>query len=263
MGNSITRLVFQPPPTPTYSNHPRLIWLQTASEETIPSFFVNRDACLTLLFSHGNAEDLGMIINYFREASVLWNINVFAYEYVGYGLSTGVPSEQGVYESIEAAFRYLIDVLNISPSSIVLYGRSLGTGACCHLGSLGTEASSQIKGMILQSPLLSIHRVGVSVRFGLPGDMFSNISKIGRVECPVFIIHGTKDEIVPVSHGMVLFNACKNTVTPYWVEGGSHNNLETVARKKFFEHISRFFRFLENSRKISNPSGSSVVSDAC
>lgn len=86
----------------------------------------------TLLFSHGNAEDLGMIVNYFREIAPIWNVNIFAYEYtgacwssfkvknklqmskilqlsfitfLGYGLSSGTPSESNVYADAEAAYK--------------------------------------------------------------------------------------------------------------------------------------------------------------
>ncbi|CAE8647986.1 unnamed protein product, partial [Polarella glacialis] len=91
MGNNLARLVFQPPHS-SYGKDPNLIWLNTSRGEVIPAFFIKREgAHFTLLFSHGNAEDLGLIIRYFRELSHILSVNVFSYEYTGYGMSSGQP----------------------------------------------------------------------------------------------------------------------------------------------------------------------------
>merc|ERR1712061_545435 len=102
MGTLVTKLVFQPPDA-SYTRDPNLIWLHTAEHEVIPAFFIDRDAKFTLLFSHGNAEDLGMIIQYLRGVSHFLEVNVSAYECTDYGMSTGEPSEQAIYADIEAA----------------------------------------------------------------------------------------------------------------------------------------------------------------
>ncbi|RHZ01010.1 hypothetical protein DYB37_010712 [Aphanomyces astaci] len=91
----------------------------------------------TLLFSHGNAEDLGMVYDWFREVSRRINVrphiivvqstdvhmlqvNVMAYDYTGYGISLGIPSEEAVYSDIEAAFAYLVNVKKTRPEHILL-----------------------------------------------------------------------------------------------------------------------------------------------
>ncbi|CAM9558875.1 unnamed protein product [Heterosigma akashiwo] len=56
---------------------------------------------------------------------------------------------------------------------------------------------------------MSAYRVAFNFRFTMPGDMFPNIDKMPDIECPVFIIHGTRDEVVPFWHGQELFLACK------------------------------------------------------
>lgn len=240
MGRSISKLVFQPPEA-TYTKDPNLIWLHTAEHEVIPAFFIDRDAKLTLLFSHGNAEDLGMIIQYFREVSHLLEVNIFAYEYTGYGMSTGEPSEPNVYSDIEGAFKYLRDIIGIPWTEIVLYGRSIGSGPSCHLAS-----RTAVRGMVLQSPLLSVYRIAFRSRFTMPGDMFTNVDKISKVCCPVYITHGDSDEIVPLWHGQELYKNCRkeNAYEPFWVEGGGHNNLEIIARQQFYGHLVDFLQHL-------------------
>ncbi|KAF8821666.1 putative alpha/beta hydrolase [Cardiosporidium cionae] len=241
MGNFMKNCVFQPPRYPTYSWNSKLIVLATETCGHIPAYFIDRKADVTLLFSHGNAEDMGMIGSYFEEMATLWKINIFIYEYPGYGLSDGEVSENGIYESVEAAYKYLTDIHNISPEQIVAYGRSLGTAACCHLGAL-----SPLRGLILQSPMLSILRIVLRLRISLPWDMFCNIYKIRHVACPIFIIHGKDDDIVPVYHGMDLFLSSKSAVMPYWVEGGKHNNLEDRNLFDLNFYIQEFLHYLDS-----------------
>jgi len=235
------KLVFQPPDA-TYTKDPNLIWLHNSEHEVIPAFFIDRDARYTLLFSHGNAEDLGMIIQYFREVSHILEVNIFAYEYTGYGMSTGEPHEMAVYADVEAAFKYLRDIIGVPWDEVVLYGRSLGSGPSIHLAS-----RTAVRAMVLQSPLLSIFRIAFQSRFTLPGDMFANVDKIGQVKCPVYVVHGTKDEIVPFWHGEDLVRNCSKGVAhqPYWVENGGHNNLEVVARQAFFDNLAKFLQALD------------------
>lgn len=241
MGGAITKIVFQPPDA-TYSKDPNLIWLHTSENEVIPAFFIDRDAKFTLLFSHGNAEDLGMIIQYFREVSNILEVNIFAYEYTGYGMSTGEPYEQAIYADVEAAFKYLRDIIGVPWNEVVLYGRSIGSGPSVHLAT-----RTACRAMVLQSPLLSIYRVAFQSRVTLPGDMFPNVDKIGHVHCPVYIIHGTKDEIIPFWHAEDLVRNCRKgcQYPPYMVDGGGHNNLEIIARQPFYDNFTKFLEWLE------------------
>lgn len=241
MGASLNKVVFQPPDA-TYTKDPNLIWLHTSEHEVIPAFFIDRDAKLTLLFSHANAEDLGMIIQYFREVSHILEVNIFAYEYTGYGMSTGEPHEAAIYADIEAAFKYLRDVIGIPWQEIVLYSRSIGSGPAIHLAT-----RTPVRAVVLQSPLLSVFRVAFSSRFTWPGDMFANVDKIGKVRCPVFIIHGNKDEIIPFWHGEDLHRNCRKhcQYPPFWVQDGGHNNLEIVARQPFYEQFTQFLQWLD------------------
>lgn len=245
MGSNLARLVFHPP-VPSYQRDPNLIWLQTSKGEVIPAFYLTRpNARFTLLFSHGNAEDLGYIIRYFREMSLHLQVNVFVYEYTGYGMSTGQSSEAAVYSDVEAAFNYVRDVIGTHWTQIIPYGRSIGTAPSVHLAK-----STAVRGMILQSPMMSIYRIPFRLRFTLWGDAFTNIDKIGDVCCPVFIIHGTRDEIVPVWHGQGLYNTCVKkgiAYEPYVVQGADHNNLEYQAGGAFYERIGDFLKHLEQS----------------
>jgi len=253
MGSAISGLLFQPPKTTPLMGRESFFWIDTAHGTKIPAFFVDRQAPLTILFSHSNAEDLGMIYGWFVDFAKQLNVNVMAYDYTGYGKSREqqpaapdkpiVPTEENVYDDVQAAFNWLL-ATGMRPDQIILYGRSLGSGPTCYLAQKLTEEGTPCAGVILQSPLLSAYRVVFNFRFTMAGDMFPNIDRVANIESPIFVIHGTRDEIVPFWHGEELFLACQRRfrARPFWVDGAGHNNIESLLRESgaFFEHL-RFF----------------------
>ena len=246
MGDAISSLLFQPPP-PTYLHPSRHFWLNSDHGSRIPAFFIERPgAMVTLLFSHGNAEDLGMIYDWFNDLARVLRVNIMAYDYTGYGKSTGTPTEDNCYADIEAAYKYLTEVRRIQPEQIVLYGRSLGSGPSCYLASKTATAGRSVGGVILQSPLLSAYRVAFNFRFTMVGDRFPNIDYAPHIRCPVFIVHGTQDEVVPFWHGEELFLSLPQEwrAKPFWVEGAGHNNIEAMLRPTGM-FIAKLVEFLE------------------
>jgi abhydrolase domain-containing protein 17 len=245
MGSAISSLLFQPPP-PTYLHPSRHFWLNTSRGSQIPAFFIERpNASVTILFSHGNAEDLGGIYDWFSDLARVLRVNIMAYDYTGYGKSTGAsPSEEHCYADIEAAFRYLVEIRRIQPEQIVLYGRSLGSGPSCFLAQKTAKEGRSVGGVILQSPLLSAYRVAFNFRFTMIGDRFPNIDYAPYIACPVFIVHGTQDEVVPFWHGEELWERIPQPwrAKPFWVEGAGHNNIEAMLRPTgaFVARLSEF-----------------------
>ena len=232
MGSIISSLLFQPPP-PTYLHPSRHFWLTNKFGGKIPAFFIERaNAQVTILFSHGNAEDLGMIYDWFNDLARVLRVNIMAYDYSGYGKSNGTPTEENCFADITAAYNWLIEDKKILPEQIVLYGRSLGSGPSCYLASRTATEGRSVAGVILQSPLLSAFRVAFNFRFTVFGDRFPNIDYAPKIRCPVFIVHGTQDEVVPFWHGQELFLALNQAwrVKPFWVEGAGHNNIEALLR---------------------------------
>lgn len=245
MGAGLTKVVFQAPP-PSYDKSPRLIELKTDHGEKIPAYFIRkRGAHFTLLFSHANAEDLGLILGYFVEIADVLCVNFFLYEYTGYGTSTGSPAEENLYSDIRAAFKYLRDRLQIPWQQIIPYGRSLGTAASTHIASI-----TPVRGLILQSPMLSIYRIPFHLRFTLPGDICCNIDRVASIRCPVLVMHGTRDELVPCWHGHKLYEMFKRKGNPceaYIVANADHNNLEIQAGDALHERIRQFLQMLRDS----------------
>ena len=256
MGSLISSLLFQPPASPTaLPQDVRLLRLPCtladgSSGDIAAAFFAHKSASFTILFSHGNAEDLGTLCDWMRELSENLRANVLAYDYLGYGFSSapaqtgGKPTELDCYRSAEAALEYLVNRRGIAAESIVLWGRSLGTAMACHLA---TSTDSAFRGLVLQSPLLSAYRIAFPFRFSLFGDSFKCVDMAALLRVHVLLVHGTRDAIVPIWHSHVLLRLIPHTLLeePLFVEGAGHNNVEATleqqARRKGHGAQSQLF----------------------
>ncbi len=227
------RMIFLPPP-PSYRDTPDVLKLPTADGERIAAVHLpNPAATYTLLLSHGNAEDLGYVGPTLPPMRDL-GFGVFAYDYRGYGLSDGRPSERHVYADIDAAYDYLTREQRIPPARVILYGRSLGAGAAVDLA-----ARRPVGALILESPFLTAFRVMTRVPL-FPFDKFRNVDKIGRVRCPVLVMHGEADEIVPLWHGQRLFERAPGPKMFVSVPGAHHNDFMWVAGARYATALRDF-----------------------
>eukprot|EP00357_Protocruzia_adherens_P014371 CAMPEP_0115010052 /NCGR_PEP_ID=MMETSP0216-20121206/23047_1 /TAXON_ID=223996 /ORGANISM="Protocruzia adherens, Strain Boccale" /LENGTH=256 /DNA_ID=CAMNT_0002378115 /DNA_START=91 /DNA_END=861 /DNA_ORIENTATION=+ len=247
MGAMIDSCVFQPPGR-LYEKNRNYLSLRTRLGNEIPAVFVNKNAPVTIIFSHGNAEDMHMFRRWvsIHLANHL-KFNALFYEYTGYtcGENESPPSEDSFYADIEAAYQYLTQFLAIDPGSIVLYGRSLGSGPSCYLA----EKEPSIGGLIIQSGFLSILRVVLKFKFTFPGDKFPNTDRMERIEAPVLIIHGTKDEVIRFSDGVELFKKCKHPFEPLWVESAGHNDIE-IFEPTMWMHVGAFLDHVRSGNSI-------------
>lgn len=188
----------------------------------------------TILFTHGNAVDLGQMSSFFVGLGSRINCNVFSFDYSGYGISTGRPSEKNIYADVEAAWRELRQRYNVTPNKVILYGQSIGTVATIDLAT-----RFEVAGVILHSPLMSGMRVAFpDTRRTWCFDPFPSIDKISRVSSIVLVIHGTEDEVIDFSHGLQMYERAPHTVDPLWVEGAGHNDVELYGQ--YLDRLRRF-----------------------
>ena len=111
-------------------------------------------AKFTILFSHGNAVDLGQMSSFYIGLGTRINCNIFSYDYSGYGQSSGKPTEKNIYADIDAAWHSLRTRYGVSPENIILYGQSIGT-----VPTVDLAKRFECAGVILHSPLMSGMRV--------------------------------------------------------------------------------------------------------
>jgi abhydrolase domain-containing protein 17 len=226
-------LIFQPQPQLIKDDNSVFKITTPNGEKISAKFFKNETATFTILYSHGNAEDINELSPFFEQLSKA-GFNVLAYEYGGYGSSDGKPSEKNSYEDIETAYNYLITEQRISPQKIIIHGRSLG-GAI----SIDLALRKKCGGLIVESSFVSSFRVVTKIAV-YPFDRFDSISKIDRVNCPKLFIHGRTDALIPIWHGEKLYSEVNEPKTFFAVEDAGHNDLVLIAGKSYFESILKF-----------------------
>lgn len=159
----------------------------------------------TLLFFHGNGSDLEGSI-YATRFLVAQGYGVLLPEYRGYGGNPGSPSEQGLYRDGEASLAWLV-AKGIAADRIVVIGNSLGSGPATDIA-----ARHRIGGLVLVSGFASLVRVaGEQYPFAptnlLLLDRYNNVGKFPAISCPILLLQGTADRLVPLAHARVLAGA--------------------------------------------------------
>ena len=185
-------------------------------------FLPHPEARKTVLFFHGNGGNIshrGDSIYIFHKLK----LNVLIIDYPGYGNSDGYPSENGLYQSANAAWQYLTDKEQVAANNIIIFGRSLGGAVAVDLASRVTAG-----GLILESTFSSVNDMAKIVfpfisNFIFFRYSFDSLSKINKVKYPVLMIHSPDDEIIPFELGQKLFAAVQSEKHFLQIEGG-HND---------------------------------------
>lgn len=251
MGNIVDSILFQPPAASRLKEN-KIIWLRTALGNRIPAFHIEypntntKITPVTILYSHANAEDLGCIYPWCKYLSRQLKVNIFAYDYTGYGLASeeGKPSEAQCYADIDAAYDYLRLRMHIPASQIVLYGRSLGSGPSCYLAAETSVAQDEetVGGLILHAPFLSVFRIVFESGCTLLGDQFPNVDYVPSILTPTLLIHGKVDKVVPMEHSIQLYDKLddESRTPPLFIEDMGHNNVQLMVRDMFLDHLKDY-----------------------
>jgi uncharacterized protein len=176
----------------------------------------------TLLFFHGNAGNISHRLDSMRIFAEL-GLDVFIFDYRGYGRSGGSPSEEGTYRDATAAWHWLTRERGLHPGQVVLFGRSLGAAVAVELATRTDPA-----GLIVESAFTSVPDLGAEIYPFLPVRLLSryrydNLGRIASVRIPVLVVHSRGDEIVPFHHGQALYAAAAGPKQFLELQGG-HND---------------------------------------
>ena len=161
----------------------------------------------TLLYFHGNAGALATrserMAKYMQRGR-----GFYIMSYRGFSGSTGKPSEAANVSDAKRAYDDLVS-LGLAPQDIVIYGESLGSGVAVQVA-----AEKACGGLVLDAPYTSIVNVAAAQYPWLPVrpmllDRYESEAYIAAVRCPILIIHGEKDEVIPVEMGRALFSKAK------------------------------------------------------
>ncbi len=228
------RMIFLPPPA-TYADGPQLTRIPTPDGVKLAALYLPYPSARhTLVYFHGNAEDLGTLEPHLHDLRDRLEVSVLGWDYRGYGRSGGRPDEPTTLRDAHTVVAYVTDTLGVPPEQVVLYGWSLGSGP-----AVDVAASQRVGGLILHSAFTSAFRVMTQVRL-LPFDKFVVLEKVPRVTCPVLVIHGTADKVIPFSHGLRIYAAVPGPKYKLWVEGAGHNDFIELAGDDYWRALRDF-----------------------
>ena len=243
IGYFMSDKVIFPVPEPSYTDS-SLIEKTTLPDGTKISlhFFKAEKPKFYIIYNHGNAVDLGTTQLHLMNAKDVLQCSILAYDYPGYGTSEGTPSEKSVFAAADAAYTYL-KKQGIKDSQIIIWGRSVGSGPATYLA-----AKYPVAGLILESPFKSAFTVVTKIPI-VPFDKFDNIGAIDSINCPLLVMHGTNDHIIPFSHGKDLYEAARQPKYNLWVKNADHNNLELIGDIQYWMAIKKFINSLSTDEQ--------------
>jgi uncharacterized protein len=195
---------------------------------------------LCLLLFHGNAGNISDRLSK-AQAWVKRGVSVLLIDYRGYGKSEGkIDKGNDLFQDARAAFNWLKTEKNYSSDRMILYGESIGSVPAVELAS-----HEAFKAVILEAPFTSLKEVakrhyGIVPDFAIQDFLLDNESKITSLKSPLFILHGTDDEVVPFEMGRRLFDKAPDPKDFLEVKNAHHNDISMVGGADFFEAPYQF-----------------------
>jgi uncharacterized protein len=222
------------------------VYISTDDGQRIQCYWLARPASdQVLIYFSGNSGNLSYLIPELMHLADL-DINVLGAGYRGFGKSTGRPSERGIYTDGRAALQNVLEQRGFRKDQVILMGFSIGTTVAIQIAKEKPQG-----GLILVTPLTSgkamarIHGFGPLTLFA--GKIFDNLGKIDQIRSPLLILHGTADEVVPLSMGRQIYAAAPQPKQMVIIEGGRHNGLGDFAPEAYFGAIEAFITEVKKS----------------
>lgn len=217
------------------------VLLETEDGLSLSGWFIPKaDSRGVLLFCHGNAGNIGHRLDSIQLFHRL-GLEVFIFDYRGYGESEGRPTESGTYEDAEAAWWYLVEERQVDQDKIIVFGRSLGGAVASWL------ASKHVPGaLILESTFTSLPDIAAKLYPYLPVRLmlrfkYDTAEYLGEVNCPTLIVHSREDEIMPFIHGQRLFDIASEPKR-FLELTGTHNEGFITSGTEYEEGLDMFIR---------------------
>jgi pimeloyl-ACP methyl ester carboxylesterase len=201
-----------------------------------------RASNMWLLICHGNLGNIG-----YRQRPEYYalirdlGINLLAFDYRGFGESTGIPDESGLYADATASYEYLTRILNVPPERLVVFGHSLGSGVAIELAS-----RVPVAGLIVEGAFTSVVDRGQELFPLFPVALiatqrFASLDRIASIGVPKLLLHSPEDRVIPYAHGRRLFEAARGPKRLVDVRGG-HDDAFRIDRAVYAGAISELFR---------------------
>ncbi len=211
-----------------------------------------------ILFCHGNAGNISHRLDNLRMFHRL-GVAVFIFDYRGYGQSQGKASEEGTYRDARGALAWL-EKQGWRSEQMIYFGRSLGAGVALQLALEHAPA-----GLVLESPFPSVAALGWHhnpILYLLLGwtlnARYDNLSKLDRVQVPLLMFHGERDNIVPEKMARRLFERAREPKTYFQIPNAGHNDTYERGGEPYWEAWKKFLQQVRpatTGRDRSPPTG--------
>ena len=233
-----------PPPTVSLRLPYRTIVIPTEDSLRLGAWIipaVHADSSgMWVLLCHGQTGNIATTTRpqYYADLRTI-GVNIIAFDWRGFGTSTGEPSEYGLYRDATATYRYLRDSLGVPAHEIIIFGHSLGTAPAIELATRVPAA-----GLIVEGAPTSVRDRGAELYPWLPVKYvaridFNSLSRIGNVRMPILFMHARADERIPILHARRLFAAA--TASKEFVElGGTHSDAFLRDSATYFGEYRKF-----------------------
>jgi pimeloyl-ACP methyl ester carboxylesterase len=212
---------------------------KTTDDLTLSGWYVPAEKARgIILFFHGNAGNIShrmLSIQIFNRL----RFSTFIFDYRGYGNSEGQPDEIGTYRDAEAAWQYLVRQRDVDPSTIVVFGRSLGAAIASHLAAEHTPRALIVESAFTSAPDLAARFYPFMPVRWLARFHYATIDHLKKVDCPILVVHSREDEIVPFAHGHALFEEARPP-KEFFDINGSHNDALLVTGRRYEQGLDRF-----------------------
>lgn len=215
--------------------------VRTADGELLRAWWIPREAPLaSVVYFHGNGGNLSLWSPVFAELH-RHGYAVLAWDYRGYGSSTGRPSERGLYRDADAVVGLVrARGLDRAPAPLVYWGRSLGATVAAYAASVQAP-----DGIVLEAGFPSARELfernplmlGLSV---FSSYRFPTAEWMSRVTAPTLVLHGTADTIIPFRMGERLYEGLPGPRRFHAIPGGDHNDLSPRDGEAYWEAVRTF-----------------------
>ena len=208
-------------------------------------WIVGQPPCLGhIVFCHGNAGNIGdRVLNAALLSAA--GFDVLLFDYRGYGQSSGRPDEQGTYRDARAALAAVRHRPGLGSKRIFYLGESLGGAVALNLA-----VESPPHGLILQSTFTSVRDAARHHYPFIPSavipDAYPSLRRIATLRVPLLVLHGERDDIVPLAHGQALLDAARVPKRLRVFAGLGHNDLVDRAGIEYAEEIADWAASLDH-----------------
>eukprot|EP00929_Paragymnodinium_shiwhaense_P029913 TRINITY_DN17054_c0_g1_i1.p1 TRINITY_DN17054_c0_g1~~TRINITY_DN17054_c0_g1_i1.p1 ORF type:complete len:867 (+),score=180.32 TRINITY_DN17054_c0_g1_i1:174-2774(+) len=235
----VDKITFPSPPS-SYSltSHPELFFVKTPSSDLLHPgvpcmlYAIPQGAPVLLVHAHSNGCDIGDMQQTLASIAEALRVHVLSFEFPGYGLHLGTSNMASINEAASAVLDFIVKELRVDPCQIVWYGRSIGSGPAISIAHRITkEYGVRPGGLVVQCgyanfPEVAGHLFG-RIAKRLVTKLWPNEAMMKELDCPVLLMHGRNDTMIPLAQSYKLWNAVKlRELSQIAVCDCGHNNFD-------------------------------------